>query len=55
MKTTSQQNKITKKPIFARTLLYAAFVLAAILAPITAHAQNNLYVSVNGNGSNSGG
>ncbi len=29
--------------------------MAALLAPITAHAQSNLYVSVNGNGSNSGG
>jgi glucose/arabinose dehydrogenase len=36
-------------------LIATAAVLAAVLAPITAHAQNNLYVSVNGNGSNSGG
>ena len=55
MKTNSPQNKITKKSIFGPSLLYAAAVLAAVLAPITTHAQNNLYVSVNGNGSNSGG
>jgi len=36
-------------------LIATAAVLAAVLAPITAHAQNNLYVSINGNGSNSGG
>jgi hypothetical protein len=37
MKTTSRQEKIMKKPIFARALLYTAAVLAAVLAPITAH------------------
>src|SRR6476660_6972209 len=36
-------------------LIATAAVLALLLAPITAHAQNNLYVSINGNGSNSGG
>ena len=36
-------------------LIATAAVLVAVLAPITAHAQNNLYVSINGNGSNSGG
>src|SRR5436853_6752163 len=36
-------------------LIATAAVLAAVLAPITAHAQNNLYVSINGNGGISGG
>src|SRR5437868_13705362 len=36
-------------------LIAPAAVLAAVLAPITAHAQNNLYDSINGNVSNSGG
>ena len=46
---------ITKRTIFGRALLYAVAVLAAVLTSITARAQNNLYVSISGDGSNSGG